>query len=461
MAALQNITRHAHDLSARFAKERVVLAFDEAGSLAACVRREKDGGWRSIRMSEAPKRPVPCVLLVSPEAVALRRAPSLRPNKKEAQGAVEAETERSLFRSPALGCPDVRTAALEQGHLGVMAWAPVEYLYGCFDRARELGFSPRAVATPECCLHSAEPTLFISLRGGTARLCMLHQRVPVAWQTSHENGPPLEACLKALLTELEDSGLPSPSRVLIWDGLASSGDGRDVREAKAQLACTAAQALAPQAVQRRLQGLGELLAELQLPGGGLPTEANKGVFRACLNRWEQRPLTPKQYLRLGINVACAVLSGLMLFLAAMHMDHQETNALGDAASRLKVLAARSDGATARVRDYAARIREIHKYTVDKPFVSHMFRALVDSTPKLVKLNTVRLAPDGEITLEGEAQNEVSLIAFLENLSATDVFDNAVLASMNEVGQGKQVKFVITLDYSSWKTFFAKTLQAAQ
>jgi Tfp pilus assembly protein PilN len=91
----------------------------------------------------------------------------------------------------------------------------------------------------------------------------------------------------------------------------------------------------------------------------------------------------------------------------------------------------------------------------------MFESLANSTPKQVKLNTVRLAPDGETTLEGEAQNEVSLIAFLENLSATEIFDNAILASMNEVGKGKQVKFVITVEYSAWKTFFGKTLQAAQ
>jgi Tfp pilus assembly protein PilN len=461
MIALQNIIRRAHDLTARFAEERIVLAFDEAGKLAASLRWEKEGGWRPMEALKPSKRPTACVILAHSDAVALRRAPSPLSNKKEAQAAVEAEAERSLFRSPELGCSDVRITGGEQGNLGVMAWVPMEYLYGCFEQAQELGFSPRAVMSPEFCLRSAEPTLFISLHGESARLCMLHERIPAAWQTSQKSSPPLEASLKALLAELEDSGLPSPSRVLIWDGLASSGDDREVREAMAKQAGAAAQALAPQAVQDRLHGLGELLETLQLPGGWLPSRTNKGVFQACLDRWEKQPLPPKQYLRLGVNIGCAVLSGLMLFLAAMHMDRQETNALENAANRLKVLAARSDGATNRVRDYAKRIREIHKYTVNKPFVSHMFESLANSTPKQVKLNTVRLAPDGETTLEGEAQNEVSLIAFLENLSATEIFDNAILASMNEVGKGKQVKFVITVEYSAWKTFFGKTLQAAQ
>ncbi len=45
------------------------------------------------------------------------------------------------------------------------------------------------------------------------------------------------------------------------------------------------------------------------------------------------------------------------------------------------------------------------------------------------------------------------MALLENISSTEIFSNAVLASMSKLEQGQGFRFVVELDFPAWQNFF--------
>lgn len=55
------------------------------------------------------------------------------------------------------------------------------------------------------------------------------------------------------------------------------------------------------------------------------------------------------------------------------------------------------------------------------------------------------------------------MALLENISSTEIFSNAVLASMSKLEQGQGFRFVVELDFPAWQQFFKpkKKQEAAQ
>ena len=422
--------------------ETTVLAFNGEGEiLSAFTRSRQDQKWRKTSPRADAKSPRPCTVLLPPGVAALRKSPVPKADEKDAEAVLRAEAERTLLRNPELGCDEIRMLSLERGVVGVMAWLPSELPYLCFERAVEQGFAPKAVMVPEFNLDASGSALLISCANAATRLCCIHERTPVAWQSLPKGGPDLRAGLEAVLGEAGAMGIPAPDKVFVWhdDGTADRAEA-------------AVLSLLPDARLHRLEGVEGLLPNLRLHRESLFSRG-KTAFRPCLHKWESTPLASKDILRLAVPVVSAVLGCLLMFMAVVHLYDKEAEALDKRASQLKILAARSDEATSRIRTYGDHKRNILRYTTGKASAFTMFRSLAKAVPQEVKVTNLRLARSGEVTLTGDAMTEVSLISFLTNLNTSRNFDNAALDSMTREKNSKTVKFVITLDYSPWKKFF--------
>ncbi|OEU68785.1 MAG: hypothetical protein BA863_06590 [Desulfovibrio sp. S3730MH75] len=437
--------------------ENTALAFNAKGDVMdiyACSKSERI--WHRTTTSAETKSPTSCIVVLPPGLAALRKSPVPKNNRKDAAAVLGAETERTLIRNPQLGCAETRMISLEQGIFGVTAWLPSELLYLCFEQSEAEGFAPKAVLLPEYNLASSAPALFISCMDKTVNIYFINEHTPLTWQSLPIGGPSIGAGIKAVLDEARELGEPQPQHVLVWDSSEVSES-----PAEAQLpdrAATAVGKLMPGTEIIRTEGMDGLLTHLRLRRESLLSR-NKTAFRPSLNQWLNTPLNTKDILRLAIPVACAIFSCLLFFMAVVNLYNNEANALEKEASQLKILAARSDAATQRIRTLAEHRRDILRYTTDKPFVFSMFKNLNAAVPKEVKISNLKIGRSGEVNVSGDAINEVSLISFLTNLNTAENFNNAELASMSRQKLSKNVKFVIIFEYTPWKEFFRQESEA--
>lgn len=435
--------------------EKTVLVFNAKGDVfSAFVCTPADGTWHSMDLPVQRKSLVPCTLVLPAGAAALRKSPVPKDTEKDVAEVLRAEAERTLLRKPELGCGDIRMVSSDHGITGVMAWLPSEFLYRCFEQAVSRGFTPKGVIVPEYHLKFPEPTLLVSCLNDTVRFCIIDRRTPAAWQSIPARGPDAKKALEAVLSEAREFGIAPPRHILVWDGagLSDTPGSQEARRERLEQAADAAVSLFPSAQLHRPDGFDGRLSNLLFYRGTLFSHG-KTAFRPSLSKWESTPLAPKDLVRLSVPIGCAILGCLLMFMAVVNLYDKEAEALSKEASQLKIMAARSDEATRRIRTLGERRRNILRYTTGKPFVFTMFRSLSKAAPERIRVTDLRLSRVGEVTVNGEAVNEVSLISFLTNLNTSRYFDNAVLSSMTRVKNTKKVKFVVVFEYSPWKTFF--------
>ncbi|NDV22275.1 PilN domain-containing protein [Desulfovibrio sp. JC022] len=419
-------------------KSRIGLVFDVHGHCAASFEYSSKGKqWLPLPQLPETNHPRPCFMVLPSAMLALCRTPIPDKEQKDAVAALDMESGQRLFRSPETGGREIRCYGGENGLTATLGWLSNEYLHECLETAKGMGFQVTTIVLPEFDLKVSGPTLLVSREKEETRLCCIHKKVPVIWQVVPDGGPSLASALGVVLAELEAEGKPKPEKVVVW---IPPGGGEP--DGFTEVITNGL----PGIPVEKVRSYEDLLSLLRM-------NHVKGSFHESLEEWERIPLAPKDYLRPGLAFAGAIAGCLLLFFSVIHLNTQDADVLKQEAHKVLFLAKRTDVVTMEVREYVRRNREILRYTVQKPFVSHVFRDLGDSVPAQVKLNTMRLDQSGKITLQGEAKNEISLMALLENLSSAQIFSNAVLASMSKLEQGQGFRFVVELDFPAWQSFF--------
>ena len=205
------------------------------------------------------------------------------------------------------------------------------------------------------------------------------------WEVVPDGGLSLESALGVVLAQLEADEKPKPEKVLLWTSPGGSGEPDGLVEL----------------IEKVLPGI--QLASVRSYEEFLPLlrmNRIKGSFHESLEEWERIPLAPKDYLRPGLALIGAIAGCLLLFFSVIHLNTQDAKVLKQEAHKILFLAKRTDLVTMEIREYVRRNNDILKYTVKKPFVSHVFRDLGNSVPAQVKLDTMRLDQSGKITLQG-------------------------------------------------------------
>ncbi len=420
-------------------KVPAVLLFDMHGLCAASYEfYPAENSWQPLLDLPEKNNIRPCVAVLPPSMVALCRTQSPNKEQKDAAAALDLEAGQRLFRTPETGGREFRFYNGKNGVGGTLGWISHEYLHRCLETAKEMGFQVSSIVQPELDLNLSKPTLFISCEKDELRLCFIHKKVPLSWQVVPEGGPSFKSVLGVLLAELKADELPDPEKIMLWIPPGIKADEAALNDA----------------INRQLPGVPldeirafEALLEI------LRLKRSKGSFHESLEDWERIPLTPKDYIKPGLGLIGAVAGCLLLFFSMIHLNNQDTAVLREETHKVLFLAKRTDLVTMEVREYVRRNNDIRKYTVKKPFVSHVFRDLGDAVPAQVKLNTLRLGQSGRITLQGEAKSEISLMSLLENLSSTEIFTNAVLSSMSKLEHGQGFRFVVELDFPVWQQFY--------
>ncbi|NDV27659.1 PilN domain-containing protein [Desulfovibrio sp. JC010] len=427
-------------------KVPAALVFDVHGRRAVSYEYvSKENLWQPSTDQPDPDLPRPCIMVLPSAMIALCRTQTPNKEQKDAAAALDVEAGQKLFRSPETGGREIRFYGGGQGIDGTLCWVSNEYLHQCLETAKEMGFQVASIVQPELDLKTSKPTLLVSCEDGEIRICCMHKHVPLNWQVLPEGGPSFESALGVVLAELESERKPKPEKIVLWSSPGNGGkpEGFD----------KAIEKLLPEIPLQKISSHEELLASLRL-------NHIKGSFHESLEEWERIPLTPKDYIRPGLGFVAAVAGCLLLFFSVIHLNNQDAAVLKGEAHKIMFLAKRTDLVTMEVREFVRRNRDILKYTVKKPFVSHVFRDLGDAVPAQVKLNTMRLGQSGRITLQGEAKSEISLMSLLENLSSTEIFTNAVLSSMTKLEHGQGFRFVVELEFPEWEEFFKPKKQGA-
>lgn len=426
--------------------------------VAVYTRSKSDGAWQLRDENADTSSAAPCVMILPPGTAALRRSPIPQDTIKEAKAILDAETERTLIRNPELGGDEARVISLNRGFYGITAWIPSEQLYQSFELCKDRGFLPKAVLLPEFNLASTPPLLLICCMHRTVNIYFISNCTPLSWQSLPRGGPSIKSGIRAVLDEAHELGGPQPQHVLIWesDGLPSPAEGIRLAEESE----TAARKLLPGKKIIREKGTDGLLARVKIPRSGFISQ-DKTAFRSSINKWLSTPLSGREAARLLIPVSCAIISCLILFMAVVNLYKNEAAVLEKEASQLKIMAARSDAATKHIRTLGERRRDILRYTTGKPFVLNMFKQLNAAVPNEVKISNLKLGRSGEISVSGEAFNEVSLISFMTNLNTAEDFNKAELTTMSRQRRNKSVKFVVAFEYTPWKIFFRQESEAEQ
>ncbi|WP_321400489.1 PilN domain-containing protein [Maridesulfovibrio sp.] len=428
-------------------KVPVALVFDVHGQCAASYEFSSENKiWRPFTDQPEVNQLRPCILVLPAAMVAFCRTQTPDKEQKEASAALDMEAGQRMFRSPETGGREARFYDVDAGVSGTLGWISNEYLHGCLETAKEMGFQATSIVQPELDLKHSGPTLLVSCEKGETRLCCIHKNVPLSWQVLPERGPSLESALAVVLAELEAEQKTYPEKAVLWIPPGNSVDSEGFSKAILSLL--------PDIPLEIILSYEELLGTLRM-------SRSKGSFHESLEEWGRIPLTPKDYVRPGLAFAGAVACCLLLFFSVIHLNHQDSGVLKEEAHKILFLAKRTDLVTMEIREYVRRNRAILKYTVKKPFVSHVFRDLGDAVPSQVKLNTMRLGQSGRITLQGEAKSEISLMSLLENLSSTEIFSNAVLSSMSKLEHGQGFRFVVELDFPAWQQFFKPEIKQGE
>ncbi|WP_415719360.1 PilN domain-containing protein [Maridesulfovibrio sp.] len=420
-------------------KVSVALIFDVHGDCAASFEySHKNQAWQSLDSHTDSDSPRPCVAVLSSSMLALCRTHNPSKEQKDTAADLDVDASQHLFRSPETGGREVRFYSSEKGVDGILGWIPNDYLHGCLQKAKNMGFQVTSVFVPELDIKTSGPTLLVSCENGETRLCCIHKHVPLSWQVLPAGGASFSSALGALLAELKAEQKPKPEKIVFWvapeGGIEPQGFG------------SAIESLLPEIPLETINLYEGLLDTLRMGRA-------QGSFHESLEDWERIPLGSKDYFKSGLGFIAAVAGCLLLFFSVIHLNDQDAAVLKEEAHKIMFLAKRTDLVTMEIREYVRRNRSILRYTVKKPFVSHIFRDLGDAVPAQVKLNTMRLGQSGRLTLQGEAKSEISLMSLLENLSSTEIFSNAVLSSMSKLDHGQGFRFVVELDFPAWQTFF--------
>ena len=416
-----------------------VLLFDVHGRCSASYEfNSAKNSWQPLVGFPEKDSLRPCVVVLPSSMVALCRTQIPNKEQKDVAAALGVEAGQRLFRTPETGGQEFRFYNRKNEMSGTLGWLSHEYLHQCLETTKEMGFQASSIVHPEFDLNISEPTLFISCEKEEVRLCVIHKNVPLRWQVVPEGGPSFISALGVILSELKADELPDPEKVALWIPPGIEADETVLNEA--------IESLLPGVPLDEIRSYDALLERLRL-------NRSKGSFHESLEDWERIPLTPKDYIKPGLSLAGAVAGCLLLFFSMIHLNNQDAVVLKEEAHKILFLAKRTDLVTMEVREYVRRNNAILKYTVKKPFVSHVFRDLGDAVPAQMKLNTMRLGQSGRITLQGEAKSEISLMSLLENLSSTEIFTNAVLSSMSKLEHGQGFRFVVELEFPAWQEFF--------
>lgn len=96
----------------------------------------------------------------------------------------------------------------------------------------------------------------------------------------------------------------------------------------------------------------------------------------------------------------------------------------------------------------ARMKVIEQLQRNRPEIVHLFDELVKLTPEGLHLTTLRQS-GAQLVMEGNAQSNARVSAFMRNLDKSDWFDNPTLEVIQTMaGKGVSRKFVLSVTQSS-------------
>ncbi len=407
----------------------------------------------------------PCLLAVPPGRALLRRSLLPASAGADAEAAVRLEAQASLLADPDLGFAETLALDLGRNRAGVLAWLPGDLLDNAgMDRAGTIedrmggggspseapalgGLAPEGVLVPELCWADPAPTLLCARDGERTHVRYLFERVPLLWDTAFPGGPGAGDVLALLAARLRAEGLPAPARAVFW----TAGDENPAAGLKDP--CTA---LFPHAAPESVRGWAGLLERLARPASpGLAFWRAQGppVFRTLARAWDAPPPTPRQWLRLA-SFAAAALCGLLLFLTlALRQEEREVADLEKEVARLKVLAARSQGAAERIEELNRKLKAVNAATSAKPSMLGLLRDIADCVPGMVALDSLDVTAEGLLSLTGRAGAEFALVTLVDNLNTSAQWQGARLVSMRKDPKSGELAFSIQATTPSWREHF--------
>ena len=83
-----------------------------------------------------------------------------------------------------------------------------------------------------------------------------------------------------------------------------------------------------------------------------------------------------------------------------------------------------------------RMKVIEQLQTNRPEIVHVFEELVKATPEGLSIKSIKQNASG-LTIEGDAQSNARVSAFMRNLDMSPWFENPVLSVIQTQGQGTQ------------------------
>ena len=146
---------------------RIALAFDVQGNCTASLEySSKDKLWHPLSQSHDADKPRPCAIVLPSAMVALCRTPNSVKEQKDAVADLETESAQRLFRSPETGGREIRCYTGDKGLNATLGWISNEFLHGCLETAKDMGFQVTSIVLPEFDLKGSAPTLLVSRENG-------------------------------------------------------------------------------------------------------------------------------------------------------------------------------------------------------------------------------------------------------------------------------------------------------
>jgi len=150
-------------------------------------------------------------------------------------------------------------------------------------------------------------------------------------------------------------------------------------------------------------------------------------FRSYVHESEGHAMTGGDKMRLGLAVAGACLAGLFLFHSDISYRERQVKQMRHQVSLLKIKANRSEKLAARSGRTLRQVRELRAMTIERNGIMKVLQILGESLPPRVKIETISVERNGTAALDGIAETEVDISAFLRRLRGSPLVHDLSLS----------------------------------
>lgn len=371
-----------------------------------------------------------------PGMVAFRKTTIPGGQAKEVREALGLEAGASLLYELDEGYQEISTGLIGESMIGLMAWVPGNLLDQRRHEAEERGFSIQKIFVPELSMPGPQPQILLYVRDGSWGIYYIVDRRPLLCQVSPSSGLSIPLSFRMIMEQAASLGYPDPERIIFW----TEGDGGE------RIGRALAKFLTPFTVIR-LKGWEEALDFFSWKG--------KGLFLDFVELKDREEPGKKEWHRLITAVVVGILSCLAFFAAYVNQHEKDIRDLDKEVSLLKRTAHRSSTIAQRIQGLSGKIRTIRQLTSEKPMMLSAIKSLADSTPNMVRLNSIAVARLGTLVMAGEAKAEIYVTDFLNTLARNNELGVPRLNTMDMDSDSGNVRFSIEVDVLRWLVFFMR------